>query len=148
MATNASTPRRPITVDDQFRVRWLSQPRLSPDGDRAAATVTWLDRDRDRIVSQVAWLGTNGYGELTSESPTAGRDHDPQWAPDGRRLAFVSDRSGRPEVWVVDTSLRSARPLTAPPPSIGPPAPRLADWRVGAVLVADRRSARVRRLGA
>jgi dipeptidyl aminopeptidase/acylaminoacyl peptidase len=122
-------PRRPISVDDLFRVRWLSQPRLSPDGERAAVTVTWLDKDRDRIVSQVAWLTTNGYGELTSESPTAGRDQDPNWAPDGRRLAFVSDRSGRPEIWVVDTPLRSARPLTdSPTGASGPSWSPNGDW--------------------
>jgi dipeptidyl aminopeptidase/acylaminoacyl peptidase len=112
MAVQAVGARRPISAEDMFRLRWLSQPRLSADGERAAVTVTWLDRERDKIVSQVAWLATNGYGDLQSESPTAGRDHDPNWAPDGRRLAFVSDRSGRPEVWVVDTPLRNARPLT------------------------------------
>jgi dipeptidyl aminopeptidase/acylaminoacyl peptidase len=122
MSAQAGAGRRPISADDLFRVRHLSQPRLSPDGDRAAVTVTWLDRDRDRIVSQIAWLNTSGYGELASESPTAGRDHDPNWAPDGRRLAFVSDRSGRPEVWVVDTSLRSARPLTDSPTGASGPA--------------------------
>ena len=106
MAGDTGGIRRPISTDDLFRLRHLSQPRLSPDGERAALTVTWLYRERDRIVSQVSWLATNGYGELQSESPTAGRDHDPNWAPDGRRLAFVSDRSGRPEVWVVDTPLR------------------------------------------
>jgi dipeptidyl aminopeptidase/acylaminoacyl peptidase len=115
MAHVAMGARRPISAEDLFRVRWLSQPRLSPDGDRAAVTLTWLDRERDRTVSQVAWLTTNGYGELQSESPTAGRDHDPNWGPDGRTLAFVSDRSGRPEIWLVDTSIRSARPLSSSP---------------------------------
>ena len=121
MSSQAPGTRRPISVDDLFRVRWLSQPRLAPAGDRAAVTITWLDRDRDRIVSQVAWLATSGYGDLQSESPSAGRDHDPNWAPDGRRLAFVSDRTGRPEVWVVDTQLRSARPITdSPTGAFGP----------------------------
>ena len=124
--STAAGPRRPISAEDLFKVRWLSQPRLSPDGERAAVTVTWLDRERDRIVSQVAWLGTNGYGELQSESPTAGRDQDPTWSPDGRRLAFVSDRSGRPEIWVVDTPLRSARPLTNSPTGASGPRGRRA----------------------
>ncbi len=115
MSADAMGTRRPIAADDQFKLRWLSQPRLSPNGDRAVVTVTWLDRDHDRIVSQVAWLATNGDGELTSESATAGRDHDAHWGPDGRRLAFVSDRSGRSQVWLHDTVVRSARPLSDSP---------------------------------
>ncbi|MBD3334536.1 MAG: hypothetical protein GF355_03385 [Candidatus Eisenbacteria bacterium] len=27
-------------------------------------------------------------------------DDLPAWSPDGRRLAFVSERSGRPEIWL------------------------------------------------
>lgn len=130
MSTDA-LGRRLISTDELFRLRWLSQPRIAPDGQRAAVTVTWLDRERDRTVSQVAWLTTDGRGELQSESSTTGRDQDPRWAPDGRRLAFVSDRSGRPQVWVVDTTLRTGRPLTNSPtgasdPSWAPDGGRIA----------------------
>ena len=136
MVTEVVGTRRAISADDLFRLRWLSEPRIAPDGERAAVTITALDRERDRIVSQVAWLSTNGHGELQSESPTAGRDHDPNWAPDSRRLAFVSDRSGRDQVWVVDTGLRTARPLT-----------ESSTGATGPAWSPDARSHRVRRVG-
>ena len=131
MTQEADGVPRPISADDQFRIRWLSQPRLSPDGERAAVTVTWLDRDLDRIVSQVGWLATGegsrgapagGPGNVRTESSTVGRDGDPRWAPDGRTLAFVSDRSGSPQVWVLDTAGGAARSLTASPTGASGPA--------------------------
>jgi Tol biopolymer transport system component/DNA-binding winged helix-turn-helix (wHTH) protein len=55
--------------------------------------------------------------DTTAEAPAAGaapavastrRDTDPALSPDGRRLAFVSDRSGSDQLWTADTS--GARP--------------------------------------
>jgi Tol biopolymer transport system component len=38
-----------------------------------------------------------------------GRDTDPAWHPDGRRIAFVSDRAGQSEFYLMDVELsRSA----------------------------------------
>jgi TolB protein len=31
-----------------------------------------------------------------------GRDTDPAWHPDGRRIAFVSDRTGQSEIYLMD----------------------------------------------
>lgn len=106
--------RRPIETDDLFRLRWLSEPRLAPSGEWAAVTVTSLDRKLDRVVSQVAWVAADveGDGPLQPERGPVGQDHDPRWAPDGRRLAFVSDRSGGPQVWLTDIVERTSRQLT------------------------------------
>src|SRR5262249_7231668 len=34
---------------------------------------------------------------------TGGDDRSPAWAPDGRKLAFISDRDGAPNVYLFDT---------------------------------------------
>jgi len=40
------------------------------------------------------------------------RDRDPRWSPDGRRLVFYSDRSGRYEAWVINRDGSGLRQLT------------------------------------
>src|SRR5688572_28705723 len=88
--------------DDLLRIKWLGDPRISPDGTRVAFVVTTLDRERDEYLSNV-WVV-----EWKGRKPrrfTAGRKRDtsPRWSPDGRWLAFVSERDGakRPQLHVI-----------------------------------------------
>ncbi len=51
-------------------------------------------------------------GVVTPLLDTAGDDHSPAWSPDGRRLAFVSDRGGAPDVHLYETASGSCVRLT------------------------------------
>jgi TolB protein len=42
----------------------------------------------------------------------AARDQWPAWSPDGRRIAFMSDRDGSPDVFVMNTDGSSVRNIT------------------------------------
>ena len=58
----------------------------------------------DGIVLDVR---TRTVRQLTS----VGRNEDPTWAPDSRHLAFVSDRSGYRQLWIIDLDTGRIRPL-------------------------------------
>src|SRR5262245_46026799 len=138
---------RPIATDDLFRVRWPSQPRIAPAGDRIALTVTWLDADLDGIRSEVIWIATDGTGTPGHIAGEAHTERDPAWAADGRRLAIVSERSGRSQIWVVDVASGSIERLTevageASGPSWSPDGTRIAFVATDADESAGGRTAR------
>src|SRR5262249_11758028 len=51
-------------------------------------------------------------GNVTRLTRNAARDSNPSWSPDGKWIAYVSDQSGRDELWVCDTNGRSAKRLS------------------------------------
>ncbi|HWQ03356.1 MAG TPA: S41 family peptidase [Candidatus Nitrosotenuis sp.] len=51
-------------------------------------------------------------GEIGRVTRSFWRDRLPAWSPDGKRIAFVSDQSGRDELWVCDAEGRNAKKLS------------------------------------
>jgi tricorn protease len=51
-------------------------------------------------------------GEVQRVTDTPWREHSPNWSPDGKWIAFVSDRTGREEVWIADEMGRSLKKLS------------------------------------
>jgi len=51
-------------------------------------------------------------GELVQLTEGAARDREPQWSPDGKHIAYVSDQSGREEIWVVAAGGGAPRKVT------------------------------------
>jgi dipeptidyl aminopeptidase/acylaminoacyl peptidase len=103
---------RPPRLDDYFALRLLGEPAVSPDGRRVAFTVLRCDRESDRDSSAI-WVADTAVPE-SARPLTAGasRDRSPRWSPDGRRLAFISDRTGgRPQIHVIDVAGGEARCL-------------------------------------
>ena len=64
---------------------------LSPSNQRAAVVVH----------GEIFTIATN-RGEPQRVTETAWREQDVRWSPNGKWLAFVSDRTGRQEVWISD----------------------------------------------
>jgi dipeptidyl aminopeptidase/acylaminoacyl peptidase len=105
--------KRPLAADDVYRMLNIGDPQVSPDGLWIAYTVTSMDRGTDKVRSviwMVNWEGTQNF------QVTYGPDNDssPRWSPDGRFLAFLSERpaESQSQIWLLDRRGGEARPLT------------------------------------
>jgi dipeptidyl aminopeptidase/acylaminoacyl peptidase len=83
--------RRAMTPQDITRIRFISDPQLSPDGRRVAFVVTMLSEDQDEYLSNI-WVVDTAGGEPRRFTTGPKRDTAPRWSPDGSWLAFVSER--------------------------------------------------------
>ena len=85
--------RKPITVEDLWKLDRVSQPTLSPDGAQACASVTSYDMKENKSRASL-WLLSCFGGEPRRLTTAGEKDSEPRWSPDGRWIAFVAKRSG------------------------------------------------------
>jgi dipeptidyl aminopeptidase/acylaminoacyl peptidase len=137
---------RPLEIDDLFAIRLVSDPVISPDSTRVAWVVTTLDRDADTYKAAL-WIADLDGGNARQLTSGMHRDTAPAWAPDGRSIAFVSNRPGRTpagqngetkdtgkpvgQIWTIAVDGGEARQVTTHPtgassPSWSPDSRRIA----------------------
>jgi dipeptidyl aminopeptidase/acylaminoacyl peptidase len=104
--------RQPWTPDDFWRMRFVTDMRVAPDGGRVAYTVEHNDREANETHSAI-WLLDLASGATRQLTSGARRDNSPRWSPDGTQLAFVSTRGeGTAQVWALPMQGGEARQLT------------------------------------
>src|SRR5579883_2575944 len=103
--------KRPITFHDLISVERVSEPAISPDGRWVAYTLAQPDLAANRINRNL-WIASATGDSEPRQLTRGGSDSRPQWAPDGKQLAFVSSRTGTEEIYLLALSGGEATPLT------------------------------------
>lgn len=111
--------RRPIDIDDLYNLTFVADPNISPDGTRVAWVATTVDRDTNGYRSSIWLAPRDGFDDPYRFTGGTSKDTSPRWSPDGARLAFLSDRSGKNQIWVIPSDGGEAWQVTDGPNAAG-----------------------------
>src|SRR6185295_18319757 len=92
---------RPFRFEDLSKTDRLTAFSLSSDGKWIAYAVTTPDAD-ENVTRSAIWIRPTGEGEARRLTSGKFKDTAPAFSPDGRTIAFLSDREGSQRIWAID----------------------------------------------
>src|SRR5204863_6758664 len=110
--TSTAQPHVAPTVDQILSLKRVGSPEISPDGRRVAYTVrdtNWDDNSYDTQI-WIADVTTGASRQLTQSKKSS---QSPAWSPDGSRLAFISDRTDKRQIYLINPLGGEADALTS-----------------------------------
>lgn len=112
VAGAAQAATHPFGFDDLLRLQRLGDFDVSADGKWVVYALGSADVVENKTTSAL-WLQPLDRAEAPRRL-TAGvkKDHSPRLSPDGKRVAFVSDRDGAPQIFVIDLAGGEPQKLT------------------------------------
>ena len=103
----------PITFEDLMAVRRVGAPQLSPDGRSIAYDASTIDLAGNMRKSAIYLVAVSG-GSSRKISDGAKQDEGPAWSPDGKSIAYVSNRDGgAKQVYVYDMATGATRKISS-----------------------------------
>ncbi|OLE89573.1 MAG: hypothetical protein AUG08_03635 [Acidobacteria bacterium 13_1_20CM_2_55_15] len=113
--------KRPMTIDDLITAIRVSEPRISPDGRQVMFTRTTTALDRGRRNADIWSVPADGSApsnELIGGDKT---ENSPRFTPDGRHIAFISNRDGAAQVYLADAGGGGVKQVTKVSGGVQPP---------------------------
>jgi dipeptidyl aminopeptidase/acylaminoacyl peptidase len=104
-----------FTVDDLVRIANLSDFDLSPDGEYVVYAVGEPNHEKDIAQYDLWRVRYDGSGKRALTRTPEADESDASYSPDGRWIAFLSDRGGedaKTQVWVIPADGGEAEALT------------------------------------
>ncbi|HEY1217351.1 MAG: S9 family peptidase [Bryobacteraceae bacterium] len=104
--------KRPFDANALLELKRIGDPQISPDGKTVAFTVQSVDLAANRKPQQVWTVPLEG-GAPRQITHSGDNNTRPRWSPDGKRIAYISDRGGSAQIWLMDADGGNAKQITS-----------------------------------
>jgi dipeptidyl aminopeptidase/acylaminoacyl peptidase len=112
---------RPMTLNDLLAAVRVSEPQLSPDGKTVAFVRTTTDVGTGRRNADIWSVPADGSAAAKLLVGGDKTENTPRWSPDGKTLAFISNRDGEMQIYVADAGGGNVKQLTRVAGGVQPP---------------------------
>ena len=108
----------PFSVHDMVTMERLGSPQPSPDGRWIVFTRRTYDWESDRTATNL-WVVSIEGGQPRRLTASRAHDTGPRWSPDGKTIAFISNRGGSSQIWTIAPGGGEATQRTDLPVDVG-----------------------------
>ncbi|MCI0513387.1 S9 family peptidase [candidate division KSB1 bacterium] len=102
--TPAMSQTKPVVAEDFYELKEITDLALSPDGRYLVYVVQGVERARNVYYSQLWLRSQDGARHFSLTGRSTAQNFAPAWSPDSRFLVFISTRSGKPQLWMIDVN--------------------------------------------
>jgi dipeptidyl aminopeptidase/acylaminoacyl peptidase len=106
------------TIDALISLKRADTAAISPDGTRVAFVIRETNWDENAFETEI-WMADSDGARVRQLTNAARSSASPAWSPDGNTLAFVSDRSGRRQIYTIAPDGGEAVPVTSMTEPVG-----------------------------
>jgi dipeptidyl aminopeptidase/acylaminoacyl peptidase len=97
--TQASEPAKALTAEGAVDLRFISDLQVAPDGQRVAFVVTEPPTVDGRATH--IWMYDRRGNTVRQFTYSKKSEKEPRWSPDGKKLAFLSNRGEEEQIYVM-----------------------------------------------
>ena len=104
--------KRPFDANALLELKRIGDPQISPDGKTGGVHRAIRRRGRQQEAAAGLDRAARRAARRARSRTMATATTAPRWSPDSKRIAYISDRGGSSQIWLMDPDGGNARQIT------------------------------------